>query len=149
MSSDDEASKILTNFNKANDLSFLKYEIEFKNLIKDLFTEINSLKLNDVNIRLQINNLNHLYKAKQTPDKLLKRLVFDFPKENKTHIEQYNKFIEYLYTFRANRKQLIANYKAEINELISSISFIIEEAVTREIKQLNENIKEFENVNFK
>jgi hypothetical protein len=144
--SEEEAEKILSNFNKANELSFMKYEIELKNLTKVLFTDINAIKLNDIGIRLHINNLNYLYKIKQTTDKLSKRIILEYPKENKTNLESYNKFLESLYTFRFNKKQMISAYKDELNELVINIHQIIEEAVVREIKNLNEGIKEFEQV---
>jgi hypothetical protein len=132
--------------NKASDLTFMRYNLEFQSLIKDLLGRLNFNSLPQ-NFKNKIQNLNFFARHNCiTKERFIKRLQSDFSKENKEAANKFNDTLNYFYTFRINKKNILKAYKKEITELIESSFHIVKEAADEELLKINENISHHEKV---
>lgn len=142
---EDETQKIIINLNRTKELSYLKYEIDYKNLIKELIEKINQFSTYDAEIIAKIHNLNYFVRNKVIlKEKLFKRLQNEFPKISKEKLVSLNSFIDYLYIFRNKRKIILENLNKEISDTINQAQLIVEEAINNEINQIKMKVKEEE-----
>lgn len=150
---DDETNKIIENFNKAHDLSYIKLCYDFRDLIQKLMQEIIKkkivIKYRNKNL---LHNINFLYRSlnlnNDKKDNFFKRLTLEFPYEKRETILEFNNLIDYLYTFRNRKKILIENYNKEIQDLKNEIEKIIQDSIDNFKTSLFENLKNEKFVKF-
>jgi hypothetical protein len=141
---DEETDKIIHNFNRTKELSFLKYEMEYKYLNKDLNEKINNCvnSIKENKVFLQLNNINYFARNKLfTKEKLQLKIKNEFPNYNKDKLFEIYNTIDYLYNFRHKRKLILNNYQKEINEVKNQTEQIEEDGINNEINLIKENIE--------
>ena len=89
---EEETTKILDNFRKAHELSYIKYSFEYKETIKNLIFEINYKNKNFLKPKIKkfLHNINFLYRSLNLTydkkDNFVKRISMEFPQEKKEYI---------------------------------------------------------------
>ncbi len=142
---EEETSGMTLNFNRLNDLSYLKYDIELNKILQTLLSKIPSNK--DLNIFYLIDNFNFLTRNGIIPkEKLFIKLQNAFPKEQKSKLIELNSLVDYLYTFRNKIQTLQSDYIQEINENLINSEKIFNESLSDYVNKLKVNITEWENV---
>jgi hypothetical protein len=133
--------------------------MEYKNLIYQFnkkFLDANYLNITgdeiedeELLVKMKINNMNYLSRSSIIPkDKLLQRFQDEFPNYSKEKLSSINNIFEGIYDLRLNKEILIKNYQNEFKEFQKNSLNLIEEAISSEIRDANENIKRQEFVKF-
>lgn len=150
---DEETIKIIENFTKAHDLSYIKICYDYRDLIQNLLKEINKKKIGiKFKTKNLLHNINFLYRSlnltNDKKDNFFKRLTLEFPFEKREMILDFNNLIDFLYTFRNKKKILLESYNKEIQELKSEIEKIIQESIENFKNSLAESLKNEKFVHF-
>jgi hypothetical protein len=142
---EEETQKIIINFNRTKDLSYLKYEIDHKNLIKEFCEKLNQASTYDPHIIPKVHNINYFVRNKVIlKEKLFNRLQNEFPKISKEKLINLNSIIDYLYSFRNKKKIILENFNKEISDTVNQTELIVEEGIKNEINQIKMKVKEEE-----